>query len=84
MRQLSSQGKQFRNHSHALCATDVTFQQTNRQSRNHQESKLYFSAKHMLYGFKVEVSVLLNGLAIGSSLQRPGSISDLTMFGEAI
>ena len=83
MRQLSSQGKQFRNHPHALYATDVTFQQSNRPSGNHEESKLYFSAKHKLNGLKVEVSVLANGLAIGSSLHRPGSISDLTIFREA-
>ena len=84
MRQLSSKEKQFIHHPHVLYATDVTFEQTNRSSGNQQESKLYFSAKHKLYGFKVEVSVPPNGLAIGSSFYRPGSVSDLSMFREEL
>ena len=83
MRQLSSQGKQFRHRPYTLYATDVTFQQTSRPSGNHQESKFYFSAKDKLYGFKVKVSVLPNGLATGSSFHRQGSVSDLTMFRES-
>ena len=82
MKVLSSKGKQFKHHPHALYITDVTFQKRNRQSGNHQESKRYFSTKHKLYGYKFEVSVLPSGLTRGSSLHRPGSVSDLTMFQE--
>ena len=83
MLQLSSQGKQFRHHPNALYATDVTFQQTNHPSGNHQESKHYFRAKRKLYGFNVAVSVPQNGYAIGALFHRPESVSDLTMFREA-
>ena len=82
MNVLPNKGKQFKHHPHALYATDVTFQQTNRPSGNHQESKRYFSGKNRLYGYKVEVSVLPNGLALVFSLHRHGSVSDLTMFRE--
>ena len=83
MKTLSAKGKKFKSHPYAMYATDVTFQQTNRPAGNHQESKRYFSAKHKLYGYTVEVSVLPNGLALGSSLHWPGSASDITIFREA-
>ncbi|KAF0715653.1 Aste57867_3280 [Aphanomyces stellatus] len=42
----------------------------------------YFSKKHGLYGHKVEVSVLPNGLAINCTRHYKGSVSDKTIFGE--
>ena len=39
--------------------------------------KNYFSGKHKLSGFKVEVSVSRNGLAICAIFHRPGSITDI-------
>ena len=70
----------FKNYPMARYATDVTFQQSFRPSGSLEEGKLYFSGKHKLYGYKTEVSVLLNGLAIGCSAHEPGSVSDLKIF----
>ena len=70
----------FDNHKHALYATDVTFQVKNRPSGNHEESKLYFSKKHGLYGYKIEYSVLPNGFAICSTEHHPGHKHDLEIF----
>lgn len=39
---------------YARYAADVTFQQCNRPGRNMAEGKPYYSAKHKLYGYKVE------------------------------
>lgn len=55
-------GVKFGNYPTAHYATDVTFQQANCPSVNIQEEKKYYSGKHKLYGFKVEVSVLANSL----------------------
>ena len=82
MKHLASKNKLFMHHPYALYATDVTFQQTNRPSENHQERKISYSAKHKLYGYKMEVSVLSTGLAACASHHRPGLVSDLTMFRE--
>ena len=82
MKHLASKNKLFTHHPHALYATDVTFQQTNRPSGNHQESTISYSAKHKLYGYKMEVSVFPTGLAACASHYCPGSVSDLTMFRE--
>ena len=82
MKHLASKNRLFKHHPHALYAIDVTFQQTNRPSGNHQDSKISYSAKHKLYGYKMEVSVFPTGLAACASHHRPGSVSDLTMFRE--
>ena len=70
----------FKNYPVARYATDVTFQQSFRPSGSVEEGKLYYSGKHKLYGYKTEVSVLPNGLALGCSVHEPGSVSDLKMF----
>ena len=82
MRHFSAANKLFKHHPHALYATDVTFQQTNRPSGNHQESKSMFSVKHKLYGYNMEISVFPTGLAACASAHRRGSVSDLTIFNE--
>ncbi|OWZ22887.1 LOW QUALITY PROTEIN: hypothetical protein PHMEG_0002341 [Phytophthora megakarya] len=43
------------------------------------EQKVHFSAKHKLYGFKIECSVRPPGVAVDVSDHAPGSRSDLTM-----
>ena len=63
---------------------DVTFQQSNRPSGNMQEGELCFSGKLKLYGFKVKVSVRLNGIASAFSKYCPGSVSDLTILHERL
>ena len=64
----------------ALYAADVTFQPSFRPSENMEEGNKYFSGKHKQYGYKVEVSVLPNGLALCCSEHEPGSVFDLTLF----
>ncbi|KAF0685323.1 Aste57867_22743 [Aphanomyces stellatus] len=80
--QLVAAGQQFANHSFVRYATDATFQQTNVPAASFNEKKLYFSKKHILYGHKVEVSVLPNGLAIISTRHYKVSVSDKTIFDE--
>lgn len=70
----------FKSFPYAKYATNVTLQQTNRPSGNLRESKKHFSGKHKLYGYKLEVSVLPNGQAVGVSNHDPGSLSDIHIF----
>jgi len=74
----------FKSHQYALEAIDVTFQQSNRPSGNMQEGKNYFSGKHKLYGYKVEVAVRPNGFATAFSTHYPGSTSDITIMHERL
>ncbi|OWZ00758.1 hypothetical protein PHMEG_00027983 [Phytophthora megakarya] len=72
-------GNTFSNYPHALYATDVKFQTTYRPTGRFTEQKVYFSAKHNLYGFKIECSVAPPGVVVDVSDHAPGSRSDLTM-----
>ena len=74
---LQEKGNAFQKCHYAVEAVDVTFQQFNRPSRNMQEGKRYFSGKHRIYGYKVEVAVRANGLASAYSKHYPGSVSDI-------
>ena len=76
MKNLDNTHARFSNFPEALYAVDVTFQQSFRPSGQLAEGKLFFSGKHKLYGVKVEVGVLPNGLAISCSGHYPGSVSD--------
>ena len=67
MSTLRSNKAQFKYFPYALEAIDVTFQEANRPSGNMQEGKKYFSGKHKLYGFKTEVTVRPNGIAVACS-----------------
>lgn len=75
MRALDTVRNRFRHFPEALCAVDVTLQQSFCPSCSITEGKLYFSGKHKLYGVKVKV-VLPNGLAVACSNHYPGSVSD--------
>ena len=77
---LRSSNTTFQHFHMARYATDVTFQQSYRPSGSMAEGKKYFSGKHKLYGYKVEVSVLPNGFAIGCTKHHPGSVADLEIF----
>ena len=70
----------FKNHPYALEAVKITFHQTDRPSSNMQEGETYFSGKHKLYGYKVEVFLLPTGIATAISKHYPGSIHDFTIF----
>ena len=83
MNSLSVKRKKLKYILYAMYATDVTFQKSNRPAENNQESKRYLSGNHKLYGYKVEVSVLPNGMALEFSLHQPGSVSDIAIFREA-
>ncbi len=76
---LHENGTLFKTFFHALEAVVVTFQKSNRPSGNMQEAKIYFSGKHKLYGYKVEVAVGPNGLASAFSRHYPGSKSDINI-----
>lgn len=53
-------------------------------NRNMQEVKRYFSRKHKLYGYKIEASILPNGLCTGLTPHYPGSTSDLEFFQKSV
>lgn len=73
---MNNDSQRFRNFAEALYAVDVTFQQSFRPSGAIEEGKLYLSGKHKLYGLKVEVAVLPNGIGLACSAHHPGSASD--------
>ncbi|ETV74063.1 hypothetical protein H257_11374 [Aphanomyces astaci] len=56
------------------------FQSTERPTRRHDEAKPYFSAKHNLYGLKIEASVPPpQGLLVDMSESHCGAVADLTI-----
>ncbi|ETO80708.1 hypothetical protein F444_04824 [Phytophthora nicotianae P1976] len=73
-------GNTFRNYPSARYATDVTFQQSNMPTGQIKERRAYYSAKHHLHGYKVEVSELPNGLALNCTAHYPGSEADIQIF----
>ena len=77
---IEEKGKGFYHYPFAKYATDVTFQQSNRSLGNHQESKVYFSGKYKLYGYKCEVSVLPIGIACHATGYFPCSVADIDIF----
>lgn len=71
--------QQFSNFPYALYALDVKFQPAHRPTGRFGEQLRYFSAKHKLYGFKIECAVVKPGIAIHVSRHYPGSTSDLSI-----
>ncbi|GMF80577.1 unnamed protein product [Phytophthora fragariaefolia] len=82
MEKLTISGNAFKNYPCARYACDVTFQQANKPTGNHNEAKRYISGKYPLYGYKVEVSVLPPGLAINFTKHAMVSTVDITLFRE--
>ncbi|ETW04038.1 hypothetical protein H310_04424 [Aphanomyces invadans] len=80
MKKLVTSGHIFKHYKTARYATDVTFQQSYRPSGKHEEVKPYYSKKHGLYGYKVETSVLPNGLSIGCTEHFRGATHDVQIF----
>ncbi|RHY06053.1 hypothetical protein DYB25_012597 [Aphanomyces astaci] len=64
---------------YALYATDVKFQPSERPAGRHGEAKPYFSAKHKMYGLKIEASVSPQGLLVDMSDAHRGAVADLTI-----
>ena len=84
MESMRKKNSSFKHFTRARYATDVTFQQSFQPSGSVQEGKRYFSGKHKLNGFKVEMCVLPPGIAIDCTGHYPGSVSDLEIFKENI
>jgi hypothetical protein len=82
MENLYNTNRQFKHFPGALYATDVRFQETNRLTAI--DGNDYFSGKHSLHGFKQEISVLPNGLAVTVSDHVDGSKSDYGIFASRI
>lgn len=61
-------------------ATVVMFQKSIKPARNISENRKYLSEKHHIYGLKVKVSVLPNGMSIGCSNPFPGSEADIYIY----
>ncbi|ETL88566.1 hypothetical protein L917_12362, partial [Phytophthora nicotianae] len=80
MEQLVLGGNTFDHHAYVRYATDVTFQQRNMPSGKMKERAAYYSAKHHLHGYKVEVSVLPNGLALNCTKHYLGIEADIEIF----
>lgn len=79
---LEDEDELFDKFKFAVDAVDVTFQQSNRPSGLMRDGCYYFSGKHHLYGFKMEVSVRLNGLALDVSNHYGGSVSEIVIMQE--
>lgn len=80
MKRIMRNNNTFGNFKYARYARDVTFQQWFRPSGNLAQGKKCFSGKHRLHGYRVEVSVLPNGIAFSCSQNAPGPISDIDIF----
>lgn len=77
---LCNSKKQFLNFPSALYSTEDKFHHTYCPHGNQMESKLYYSGKHHLYGYKIQVSVSPLGYAIHASKHFPGSVANVTIF----
>ena len=53
-------GYTFQTDRYAQYAPDMIFEHTNMPPGNLKEKTAYYSGRHMMYGYKVEVSVLHN------------------------
>ena len=82
MKRMIQTQKTFKTFKFCRYATDVTFYQGYWPSGTMEEGEKYFSGKHKIYGYKVEVSVLLKGLAIGCSNRCQGSVTDIDIMGK--
>lgn len=80
MYKVASEGKGFRSFPNARYATDAIFLQAEKPLENLEEGRRHFLQKRILYGYKVEVSVMPIGLAIGSSVMFRGSVSNVDMY----
>ena len=84
MQRLLADKTTFKTFKMCRYATDVTFQQSYKPGGSLEGVTKVFSGKHKLYGFKVEASVLPNGLAISVSNHYPGSVSDIEIMREML
>lgn len=63
--------RHFKNNLATVYAADVKFHHTNKPYWNRLETKLYYSDKYNLYGFKADVSIAFNDLAVHACKPYP-------------
>ncbi|OWZ18544.1 hypothetical protein PHMEG_0007338 [Phytophthora megakarya] len=80
MREIVVAGKTFSDFPCARYATDVTFQQANIPYGLCEDRSIYYSGKHKLRDYKVEVSFLPTAKATNSAQHYPGHVSDVEVF----
>ena len=73
----SSSDATFRTFNRPLAWINVTFQEVNRPTGNTQEDKIYYSGKHKLYGYEVEVAARPIGLSSRFSPQYSVYVPDI-------
>ncbi|KAE9037568.1 hypothetical protein PR002_g6499 [Phytophthora rubi] len=84
MEKLTLSGSAFARYPCAHYATGVTFQQANMPSGREAQRKRYYSKKHKLHGYKVDVSVIPTGFAINSTRHYPENAADIDICRENI
>lgn len=67
MKFMASKSIEFKTFSNIRYGTDVAFQMVGRPPRNIPENKIYFSGEHHIYGYKTEVPILPNEIAVNST-----------------
>lgn len=72
----------FKHFTYALYATEAMFEQANRPLGRFEQVKNWFSAMHQNCGYKTEISVNDNGLAMMVSGHIPGIVSHIQIFKE--
>ncbi|KAE9011694.1 hypothetical protein PF010_g9788 [Phytophthora fragariae] len=84
MEKLTLSGSAFARYPCAHYATGVTFQQANMPSGREAQRKWYYSKKHKLHGYKVDVSVIPTGFAINSTRHYLENAADIDICRENI
>ncbi|OWZ06262.1 LOW QUALITY PROTEIN: hypothetical protein PHMEG_00021509 [Phytophthora megakarya] len=78
MRELVVAGKNFSNFQSACYTTDVTFQEAYIPSGLCESRSIYYSGKHSIHGYKV--NVLADGQGNHCTQHYPGHVSDIEVF----
>lgn len=80
MQKLQLAGKTLKNIPQACYATDSILKSALSPVGSIEEDKQYYSGKNHMYGYESEISVLVNGLALGCSNLHAGSVHDVDIF----
>lgn len=80
MQELRADGTLFRYFSYSQSVTDVIFQEINRTLRPMDETRDFYSQRQEIFGYKVEFSVLPNGLAIHYTSHARNKTAEIRIF----
>lgn len=80
MAQITDKNILFKYFFEARYTTDVMFCNFNRLCENDRKNRHYYSGNNHLYGLRTEVSIFVNGLAIGCKEAYPEFVADITIF----